>query len=86
MQIPDISENSNVSEDINLFPNPGQFYFSISTKVDIQEIEVSDLLGRKIETRRLDGNKVELINSKSGLYIVVLKSSSKCYTKKWLVH
>lgn len=81
-----ISENSFVSEDISLFPNPGQFYFSISTKVDIQEIEVSDLLGRKIETRRLDGNKVELINSKSGLYIVVLKSSSKCYTKKWLVH
>jgi 1,4-alpha-glucan branching enzyme len=74
--------------DIMLFPNPISdfFYVNCENVYENLEIEIFDLTGRLALNKRINSSdKVSIETLKSGIYIVIIKSKNKVYTRKLIV-
>ncbi len=71
----------------NLFPNPtydGLLYFTNYDNT-IESIEIYDLLGKKVFMSSIIGNKIDIQNIKSGVYIAHIKSEIGVTVQKIVV-
>jgi len=81
------TKDENFNNYFSLFPNPANDRFSIrSTEVSLDEIEVYNLLGKKVQSQKVN-NGQELINVNietlpKGVYVVRLKSELGTFFKK----
>jgi hypothetical protein len=75
-----LSINDNKLLSINYYPNPVKRFLNIESKKTITEIEVFNILGKKLIS--LDNinsnNKVDLINLNSGTYFLKVKIENTC--------
>lgn len=70
---------------LNIYPNPANSQFNISTKEIADEISVSDVLGRVVYSIKPAEKKVSLILENEGLYFVTVKTGAQSTTRKLVV-
>jgi len=73
---------SNIKE-IAVSPNPTSDYLFIKTKSKINNIEIYDLSGRKINADN-DGNRVDVRNLESGNYIIKITTKDGVSSEKFI--
>ncbi len=88
------SESINISDysyiqddfysDIVIYPNPSNGFFSISSKTNIQKINILNILGELIFSTDVNSDyiKINLLHSKKSLYFVQIFESNKNITLK----
>ena len=77
-----------VKEQINIFPNPARSQVNIVAKVIIDNINITDKMGKTIYNKIIDDNesKISVHDFESGLYIIHIYTKNKVITKKLLVN
>ena len=62
---------------VNVFPNPSQYNWTIRSENNISSIEVFNLLGKKVVSLSPNSNETVIVSStlKSGLYLAQIKTS-----------
>ncbi|MGB1120535.1 MAG: T9SS type A sorting domain-containing protein, partial [Saprospiraceae bacterium] len=81
------TQNVNLSNDINIYPNPATDFLNIETKgLQIETIEIYDLTGRQIlQNQNLINNKLEISTLSNGFYIVHIKTNLGVWNEKIMV-
>ncbi len=79
--------NSETIEDLNIYPNPvsnGKIY--ITTKLNLsKEIEIFDVLGKKIYSTSMFGKELNISKLTPGIYILKIKENNSSATRKLVV-
>ena len=74
-------------EDLNVYPNPvsnGKIY--ITTKQNLtKEIEIFDVLGKKIYSTSMFGKELNISKLTPGIYILKIKENNSSATRKLVV-
>lgn len=63
-----------------LYPNPVKRYLNIELE-DIEEVIISDLSGKSMRVE-ITGNRIDMINLTSGIYLIDIKTQDKTYKSK----
>lgn len=81
------TQNINLSNHINIYPNPATDFLNIETKsLQIETIEIYDLTGRQIlQNQNLINNKLEISTLSNGFYIVHIKTNLGVWNEKIMV-
>lgn len=87
-QISEPSKSSNGTiEDLSIYPNPvsnGKIY--ITTKLNLsKDIEIFDVLGKKIYSTSLFGKELNISKLTPGIYILKIKENNSSATRKLVV-
>ncbi len=72
---------------LNIYPNPvrnGKIYIT-STLNFIKEINIYDVLGKKVVSRKLIGKELNITDLKPGVYILKIVENSLSATRKLVV-
>ena len=82
-----VTEFNNEDTHLTLFPNPSNGLFTIETKSTSQStIEIYDLTGKLVSKERFSGSMHKIYLKKApGIYLLLLKTDSKIYTRKILL-
>lgn len=88
------TESENLSNNIQVFPNPTNSSFTLSFPASTSNIfsaEILNELGTKLITRSIDSNiektlEFNISNFPSGIYILILKSENSLISKKIVKH
>ena len=79
--------NSETIEDLTIYPNPvsnGKIY--ITTKDNLnKDIEIFDVLGKKIYSTSLFGKELNISKLTPGIYILKIKENNSSATRKLVV-
>lgn len=74
-------------EDLSIYPNPstnGKIY--ITSKLNLsKDIEIFDVLGKKIMTTAIFGKELNISKLTSGIYILKIKENNSSATRKLVV-
>ncbi|MEZ4801182.1 MAG: T9SS type A sorting domain-containing protein [Gelidibacter sp.] len=74
-------------EDLSIYPNPvsnGKIY--ITTKLNLtKDIEIFDVLGKKIYSTSLFGKELNISKLTPGIYILKIKENNSSATRKLVV-
>lgn len=69
---------SSSSTSISIFPNPATHYFQVTDNDDIQELVISDLLGKKVKQfTYAEGKQYDLQDLRKGMYLVQIISKDQ---------
>ena len=82
------SSEENPSESLSIYPNPatGGKVFLNSKSSELKEIEIFDILGKKVMQTTITSNKEINISSLTpGIYIITVKESEHVATRKLIV-
>ena len=77
-----MTDQTNSSTSITLFPNPSSGHITITSSATIDEIIITNLLGRVIYHTKPNQNNVELNVDRAGVYFVSLTSNIQTVTRK----
>lgn len=82
-----LSEKAFQKDFFTVFPNPATSgYVNISSASALQkDIEVYDVLGKRILSRSITGNRLEIGTLRSGVYILKITQDNRTETKKLVV-
>jgi beta-glucanase (GH16 family) len=67
------------------FSNPAHDYINITSKYDIDKVEIYSLFGNKVLSK-LNSNQVEISNLSTGVYLLVVYSGDKKGMKKVIIN
>jgi len=74
---PNVSEIS-ISTSISIFPNPATHYFKVTDNDDIQELIVTDLLGKKVKSfRYASESQYDVQDLRKGMYLIQVISKDQ---------
>lgn|SRR5690606_6944808 len=81
------STKSEGIEDLNIYPNPvSNGKITITTKLNLtKEIEIFDVLGKKIHSSSLFGKELNVSKLTPGIYILKIKENNVSATRKLVV-
>lgn len=86
MSEPSVSNNETI-ENLSIYPNPvsnGKIY--ITTKQNLtKDIEIFDVLGKKIYTTSIFGKELNITKLSPGIYILKIKENNITATRKLVV-
>ncbi|MFP3595202.1 choice-of-anchor J domain-containing protein [Chryseobacterium sp. SIMBA_029] len=68
---------------ISVYPNPTTDFVAINGSGKVKNIEIFDIAGKRVEAK-LDGNKVDVRNLASGVYIINVEIEGKNFTEKFI--
>ncbi len=81
------TSNSESIEDLSIYPNPvsnGKIF--ISTKLNLsKEVEIFDVLGKKIYSTSMFGKELNISKLSPGIYILKIKENNISATRKLVV-
>lgn len=81
-----MSLNDAVIADVNLYPNPNNGSFSISSFDKIETVEIVDMLGKLVFKNKNNSNEYNINGISKGLYLVkVTFDNDKVMIKKMIV-
>lgn len=80
-----IIENTDIVQTISLFPNPTKGYVTISSPDNIDELQITDLLGQVLFQKKSSGRNISLRLDRVGMYFVNLTCGEKITTHKLVV-
>uniref|UniRef100_UPI00404ADAD2 T9SS type A sorting domain-containing protein n=1 Tax=Gelidibacter sp. TaxID=2018083 RepID=UPI00404ADAD2 len=74
-------------EDLNIYPNPvSNGKITITTKLNLtKDIEIFDVLGKKIQSTSLFGKELNVSKLTPGIYILKIKENNVSATRKLVV-
>lgn len=76
---------TNVIESISISPNPAQDILNIQTNEKINQIEIYDMLGKKIDNKQLFNNSIIVSDLAKGIYFIKITwQNSKTLTSKFI--
>jgi Secretion system C-terminal sorting domain len=81
-----VQESSSI-EGLNLYPNPvssGKVYITTKNDED-KEIEIFDVLGKKVFQTILSSRELNVSNLNSGVYIIKIKEEEITATRKLII-
>ncbi|MGJ8591877.1 MAG: T9SS type A sorting domain-containing protein [Aquaticitalea sp.] len=82
-----VKVSTEVIEDLSIYPNPvsnGKIY--ITTKLNLtKEIEIFDVLGKKIYSTSMFGKELNISKLTPGIYILKIKENNSSATRKLVV-
>ena len=79
------NENFHTSFSLSVYPNPAQNILNIQTAETIKEINVYDILGKKVAVSQVSTNSIDFSNLAQGIYIVkVLNDNDKLFSAKFI--
>ncbi|PIY34046.1 MAG: hypothetical protein COZ08_04040 [Bacteroidetes bacterium CG_4_10_14_3_um_filter_42_6] len=86
-----ISEASSSSiTQIKVYPNPASTWFSIAQSDLVNnselQLDIVNLLGKKVMTQKGIGQQVNIEKLPSGLYVVKIQGNNRYYTAKLLIN
>ena len=85
-----LSTNQNLSSNqtIGLYPNPtNKGYVNISANISgVITANVYDILGKVIISSKIDNNRLDVSNLKSGMYVIKIKQNDIITTKKLIIN
>jgi hypothetical protein len=79
-----VSVNSIPFNSLNLFPNPASSFVSLIMETVIEEIMITDAMGRIIKKQHVRANtaKIEVAGLPNGLYMVIVRTRDGVTTRK----
>lgn len=77
------SETSKTSSNISVYPNPVSDILTVKSKEKVNNIEIFDISGRKVNAT-LSDNKVDVRNLNSGNYIINIETKEGKTTQKFI--
>ena len=82
--------NSSITQDIEgltIYPNPvtNNKVFITSTLNDIKQIDIYDVLGKKVMSEMLIGKELNVSELSSGVYILKIRENKSSATRKLVV-
>ena len=76
-------------EDLSIYPNPvnqGRLNISITTRLnDIKEIEIFNVLGKRIYSETLFGKELNIAKLNAGVYILKVTENNISATRKLVI-
>ncbi|MBI4931964.1 MAG: T9SS type A sorting domain-containing protein [Bacteroidetes bacterium] len=87
------TEELALDKSVNIFPNPSSGIFSVNSEINISTIEITDLLGEKIYTSRVNSYKsvpttigVDLSKDQNGIYFIRIITDKGTLVKKIIIN
>ena len=82
------SQNLSSNQTIGLYPNPtNKGYVNISANISgVITANVYDILGKVIISSKIDNNRLDVSNLKSGMYVIKIKQNDIITTKKLIIN
>lgn len=71
------------TEKISIYPNPTTDFINIKSSKKIQNIEIFDISGRKIDAK-LNGFEVDVRSLSAGSYLLNIETEGRNYTEKFI--
>ncbi len=66
-------EDEKAIENVKIYPNPLKNFLAIQSAIEIQNIEIHDVSGKLIESKKVSSNQIEIpIDLENGIYLVKL--------------
>jgi hypothetical protein len=85
-QMPRLQESTSI-EGLNLYPNPvsnGKVYITSKNDLD-KEIQIFDILGKKVLQTNLSSKELNVSNLSPGVYIIKIKEEDASTTRKLII-
>jgi len=79
-----VKEISTIENDVVIYPNPSSGWFNIKSNLDLKEIIIYDLMGKKLFQKSSELNSISHQLTK-GVYMIEIKASQQHYFKKLIV-
>lgn len=81
-----IQQQQNI-EDLNIYPNPASSdrVYITSKSGQSKEVEIYDVLGKKILQATITGKELNISNLTAGVYIIKVKEGEATATRKLIV-
>jgi len=79
-----ISVSNSGVEDLKLYPNPVKDKLTISSKKNIQKIEVLDISGKKVRLEKVTDNVIDISTLSKGIYIARVTFQSTVVLEKFI--
>lgn len=76
-------DTSTNDDSISMYPNPTTDFVAVNGSGKVKNIEIFDIAGKRVEAK-LDGNKVDVRNLASGIYIISVEIEGKNFTEKFI--
>ncbi len=76
-------EDEKATENVKIYPNPLNNWMVIESEIEIQNIEIRDVSGKLIESKKVNSNHIEIpIDLENGIYLVKLIAGNGEYFER----
>jgi hypothetical protein len=76
-------EDEKATENVKIYPNPLNNWMVIESEIEIQNIEIHDVSGKLIESKKVNSNQIEIpISLENGIYLVKLIAGNGEYFER----
>lgn len=79
----DKKEKTEINNDIKVYPNPVSDILTIVTTSKINNVEIYDISGKRIEVN-VNDNKIDVRNLSGGVYIIIIETRNGKITKQFI--
>jgi len=81
-----LSTNNLLNDKIIIYPNPVVDLIHINTSLTILEVEIYDVLGKRLNFIKLNNRKIDITNANKGIYVLKIKTEIGIITKKIILY
>jgi len=81
-----LSTDNLLNDKIIIYPNPVVDLIHINTSLTILEVEIYDVLGKRLNFIKLDNRKIDMTRANKGIYVLKIKTEIGIITKKIILY
>ena len=81
-----LSTDNLLNDKIIIYPNPVEDLIHINTGLTILEVEICDVLGKRLNFIKLNNRKIDMTNANKGIYVLKIKTEIGIITKKIILY
>jgi hypothetical protein len=81
-----LSTDNLLNDKIIIYPNPVEDLIHINTSLTILEVEIYDVLGKRLNFIKLNNRKIDMTRANKGIYVLKIKTEIGIITKKIILY
>jgi len=81
-----LSTDNLLNDKIIIYLNPVEDLIHINTGLTILEVEIYDVLGKRLNFIKLNNRKIDMTNTNKGIYVLKIKTEIGIITKKIILY
>ena len=81
-----LSTDNLLNDKIIIYPNPVEDLIHINTGLTILEVEIYDVLGKRLNFIKLNNRKIDMTRANKGIYVLKIKTEIGIITKKIILY